>query len=246
MDFAGKHHTINNISESEMNGYFALLSRIGKTESEIIYMKLGETIVKVESNIPLLISQLEKQLAFILVDDVEKYDKAFYIWKEDIKSILSVNVQNATSFTLNPKKADGSYLSFSLENETLEAYNAETGALYLLYPNFDIETIRRMGHIAARQIYQLSKSSNQILVHSATVGVNDKGVLLSARGGGGKSTLAISTMLNGFQYVAEDYTILRKSAEGLFAYPVYSTMNLSPEMKEQMSGLKVNYMWNSW
>ncbi|GHV57729.1 hypothetical protein FACS1894182_07380 [Bacteroidia bacterium] len=247
MDLEGKYYTVNNISESEMQGYFSLLEKRIPKSSAIQYLKLGQDIIKVESLIPLFTSSIEKQCAFIRLDNAEKYTKRFCIWQDDIKSILSVNYQDVISIALNPKNADGSYLV--LTDDRLDAYNAKTGTYYLMYSNdFDLnmDVIRQMGHVAVRYLYRISKMPDQLLIHSAVVGLNNKGVLLSARGGGGKSTLAVSALLNGFQYISDDYSILKKTAGGLFAYPIYSTINLFPPMMEKMPGLKANYLWNSW
>ncbi|MDR0543695.1 MAG: hypothetical protein LBH19_16015 [Dysgonamonadaceae bacterium] len=247
MNFEGKHYSISNISDNEMEDYFALLDKRLPEDSEIKYLKLGGDIVKIESAIPLLIRSIEKQCAFITLDSAEKYTKRLCAWKDDIKSMLSVNCSDETSVILNPKNADGSYLF--LDNDHLDAYNAKTGICYLMYSKdceLATDVIRRMGHVAVRYLYKVSKTPDQILIHSAAVGLNNRGVLLSARGGGGKSTLAVSALLDGFQYISDDYAILGKTAEGLFAYPIYSTVNLFPPMMEKMPGLKANYLWNSW
>jgi hypothetical protein len=103
-----------------------------------------------------------------------------------------------------------------------------------------------MGHLFVKQINKLSRTPEQMLIHSAAIGVDNKGVLIAAKGGGGKSTLAVSAMLGGFRFVAEDYVILNKTETGLWAYPIYSTINIDPEMLVQMPNLKANILWNSW
>lgn len=46
------------------------------------------------------------------------------------------------------------------------------------------------------------------LIHGAAVGVDGTGVILTARGGSGKSTTALACLLEGMNYVGDDYLVL--------------------------------------
>jgi HPr serine kinase-like protein len=46
------------------------------------------------------------------------------------------------------------------------------------------------------------------MVHAGAVGVNGRGVLIAGRGGAGKSTLAVSCVEAGMEYVGDDYVLL--------------------------------------
>jgi hypothetical protein len=96
-------------------------------------------------------------------------------------------------------------------------------------------------HIFVRAIALAVKSKNTSLVHAAAVGLNGKGALICGRGGQGKSTLSISALLDGFQYVSDDYLILKKTRE-LCAYPIYSIATLTPEMQVRMDGLNAEFL----
>jgi len=68
-----------------------------------------------------------------------------------------------------------------------------------------------------------------LLLHSACVGVNGKGVMISARGGEGKSTLAVSCLLGGFDFVADDALLVNQEGP-LKAMPIYRTVGLNQDM----------------
>ncbi len=79
------------------------------------------------------------------------------------------------------------------------------------------------------------------LVHSAAVGLNGEGILISATGGHGKSTTALSCLLDGFDYVSDDYLILEK--ETAVAYPLFNcgflnedSLQRLPELRPRISG----------
>ena len=68
------------------------------------------------------------------------------------------------------------------------------------------------------------------LIHGACVGLDGKGVLLCARGGGGKSTLTVTALFKGFEFVSDDYMLLKKEGDTLLASPLYSMIALSPQV----------------
>ena len=92
-------------------------------------------------------------------------------------------------------------------------------------------------------ITQWASTAGLLPVHGGAVGVGGKGVLLAARSGGGKSTLAASCLLSGMDYVADDYVLI--SAEGpLYAMPVSSTLNMNSDVKGQL-GLTLPVIWEN-
>jgi glycosyl transferase family 2 len=63
------------------------------------------------------------------------------------------------------------------------------------------------------------------LLHAAAVGNQDGAVLVTARGGAGKSSLALSCLAAGMQYVADDYLVVRLDPEPR-VFSLYSTAKL--------------------
>jgi hypothetical protein len=89
------------------------------------------------------------------------------------------------------------------------------------------------GHVFVQMLFRILNSEpSTCLVHGACVGVDGHGILMCARGNMGKSTLAVTSMLEGMEYVSEDYLILSQAnPEGeLRASPIYSIITLSPRM----------------
>lgn len=66
------------------------------------------------------------------------------------------------------------------------------------------------------------------LLHGAAVGTDDGAVLLTGKGGVGKSTTALSCLRAGFRYLADDYVIVRLDPEPL-AYSLYCTAKLNAD-----------------
>ena len=63
------------------------------------------------------------------------------------------------------------------------------------------------------------------LLHAAAVGDEDGALLITGKGGVGKSTTALACLTSGMQYVADDYLVVRLDPEPR-VYSLYSTAKL--------------------
>lgn len=66
------------------------------------------------------------------------------------------------------------------------------------------------------------------LVHAAAVGTESGAVLLTGKGGIGKSTAALSCLKSGFFYLGDDYVVTRVSPEP-YVYTLYNTAKLDAD-----------------
>jgi hypothetical protein len=64
------------------------------------------------------------------------------------------------------------------------------------------------------------------LAHAAVVGKDGRGILLTGRGGSGKSTTALACWNAGWDFVSDDYCWV--ASDSVTAYPVYHTAKLIP------------------
>jgi len=79
-----------------------------------------------------------------------------------------------------------------------------------------------------RTLLQWKLGENDIhLVHGAVVGEPDKAVLMTAKGGSGKSTTALACLRSGMQYLADDYVAVSRGTEPL-AYSLYNSIKVAP------------------
>lgn len=66
------------------------------------------------------------------------------------------------------------------------------------------------------------------LLHAAAVGGQDGAVLITGKGGVGKSTTALACLAAGMDYVGDDYVVVRAAPEPR-AYALYNTAKLNPD-----------------
>lgn len=75
------------------------------------------------------------------------------------------------------------------------------------------------------------------LLHAACVGTEAGGVLVTGRGGVGKSTTALACLEAGMSYVADDYLVLRLDPTPR-AYSLYCTAKLNADQMQRFPGLR--------
>jgi GT2 family glycosyltransferase len=74
------------------------------------------------------------------------------------------------------------------------------------------------------------------LLHAAAVGTEDAALLITGKGGVGKSSVALSCLEAGMRYVADDYLVVRLDPEPR-VFSLYSTAKLDPEQTRQFPWL---------
>jgi hypothetical protein len=74
------------------------------------------------------------------------------------------------------------------------------------------------------------------LLHAAVVGTEAGGMILTGKGGIGKSTTALLCLEAGMQYIGDDYVVVALAPEPR-AYPLYGTAKLDPAQAERFPRL---------
>lgn len=77
--------------------------------------------------------------------------------------------------------------------------------------------------------------SDRLLVHAGAVGLDGKGVLLTGRGGSGKSTSAVAATLAGHEYLGDDYVLIDLAGLAPVVHSLYVTAKLSQESADLLS-----------
>lgn len=248
---------INNPKREELKIYFENLDTYIQTKGIkwIKYIDLGCKIIRLINFSDKFTPHVEKQLAYSLKNNAPKYDATVVIFQDDFEGLTSkisdefnpkINLRLRIELIYSKKKEldlsifDDNYskhnpiLNVNPERGFLNGYDISTNTYYYGVKNLDPEEFIKEGHIFVQIFNQILKTENTNMVHGAVVGLNDKGILFCARGQRGKSTLAVLSMMKGFEYVSDDYLVLEKEGENLYSYPVYSIITLSPRMYNEL------------
>lgn len=250
---------IDNPSREKLRTYYDKLEAYIKDSAQVEWVKyvdLGTHVVRIINYSKEFSSHVQKQLTYVLADESKNYDATLIIWKEsDIASLAlkledlcnpKINLRLRIEMLYSKQKSQSLEVfdsSYSLHNPLLNidssggivsAYDQENNTYYYGVDNLEPEEFIKQGHIFVQTFNKILKTPTTALVHGAVVGLNNNGILFCARGQRGKSTLAVLSMLKGFEYVSDDYLTLEKEGANLYSHPIYSIITLSPRMYNEL------------
>ena len=239
---------ILNVNKISLLKYYIFLDNRFKKVSEgnsvvTKYLDLGVKVIRLQIAYKNFLPHLEKYFSCSLKENVTDYDDTIYIWKDNIYSYINDQYNKSKWIAISHEKKES--IKIDLENKIINAENKESKKYYFVAEDFSCDVLSKQGHLFVRLISQIVRTEHSVLVHSAAVGIDNKGVLICAKGGSGKSTLSVSCLTNGFQYVSDDYLILNKT-NNLAALPIYSIITLSEHIYKQMPNLKSEFMCNNY
>jgi hypothetical protein len=76
------------------------------------------------------------------------------------------------------------------------------------------------------------------LAHAAVVEKSGRGVLLTGRGGSGKSTTTVAAVLSGMRTCGDDFVMVDLAASGAIAYSLYDTVKLDEASLQRFAELR--------
>ena len=95
-----------------------------------------------------------------------------------------------------------------------------------------------VSHNLAPILKWIGEDTGCVMLHAACVGRDDTACLISGLSGSGKSTLAAAALCRGLDYVSDDTILL--DSQNRTAYPVCSTIHISPDTCRLLSELPVS------
>lgn len=241
--------------------YGVLMQRAQQAGPEpvIKYLDCGTRMVRLVCHSGAFLRHVERQMTCALRDHAEAYDATLVIWQErDVAEAAFAltsaidrnyyNEQRLARLVHKPVETMDQFLVFDESflrhwplfnvqhhDHSLSAYDPETSTYYYAVEELEPEEIIKRGHIFVQLLFRICNVPGSSLVHGAVVGLEDKGVLFCAFGYRGKSTLSVHALLDGFDYVSDDYLVLgRQPGDSLRAWPIYSIIALSPQAYEAM------------
>ena len=252
---------IENVSSEKLKEYNDNLFDYVKSNNSLcstLYLDLGITVVRLLCYSKEFIPHIQKQLTYTLRESAKNFDATIVLWHEkEIEQVYKYifpelnprdNLKLRIELLYSTKKKpsgrvwvyDKNYsknrpvINVNLSKRIVRSYDALTETYFYGVENLEPEELIKKGHLFVKVLNDILKTKTTNLVHGACVGLDNKGILLCARGQRGKSTLAVLSMLEGFEYVSDDYMTLEKEGDNLYAHPIYSIITLSPKMYNEL------------
>ncbi len=262
-----------NVPQEELSSYFTKINTYLESNFEIQwtkYLDLGVKKVRLISYSKEFLPHIERHMSYVLCDNLDSYDATLILWQEkDVE-----NLANYLADKFNPKKnlklrvellanrrtfvdsiiiskdsrLDGeAEIRILLEHGICEAKDTTTNTYYYSLKSLEPEDdVAKTGHMFVYPITHILRGENTGLVHSAVVGLNNKGILFCGRSGKGKSTLSVTSMMAGFEYVSDDYLTIEREGNKIYTYPIYSMISLSHKMYDILyDRMKGKFMSNN-
>lgn len=239
--------------KQKLFAYMAHKIAVQASFKAVKYLKFADYVIRVICYTEEVLAPMKQQLTYLLRDEADHYDATIVVFKEprtttflaeaseqfDLKRSmrLRLNFVYAKTFYLNfldDMRISSSFMTVDNNTGLINAFDENNMTYYFGVRDFTPEEFIKHGHVFIKALYRLNALPNRHLVHGAAVGVNGVGALLCARGQRGKSTLTVNALLNGFDYVADDYLVLEKEGNELFASLIYSVITLNPKMYQRM------------
>ena len=221
------------------------------------YVDLGCKVVRLISYSDEFLPHVEKQLTYVLRDKADKFDATLVLWNE--KNVFALTKKLSPKFALNSNlrlriellysknktydiqviDSDFSKIKPLIDIQSRRGFffgnDYENNTYYYGVNNLEPEEFIKEGHLFVQFFNNILKTPTSNLAHGAVIGLNGNGILFCARGQRGKSTLSVLSMMEGFEYVSDDYLILHQNNNGkLLSSPIYSIITLSPEMYNRL------------
>lgn len=249
--------TIKNPTPQRLKEWSETINQYVKANFSLVetkFVDLGTKIVRILNYSKDFTPLMQKQLTYALKDSAPRYDATIVLWQESNVNEFAKTIDKE----FNPKhtlklrvemlyfkKMDIDIIIFDesyshtvplmdMRDGFVNLFDRDANTYFYAAQNLEPEEFIKQGHIFVQIFNKILRTPNSNLAHGAVVGIDNKGILLCARGQRGKSTLAVLSMMEGFEYVSDDYLVLEKDKDTLYTHPIYSIITLSPRMYNEL------------
>lgn len=176
----------------------------------------------------------------------EMVDASFIWWEDRVFPYQPHNfshlenythIVNTENFGFDFFKVYDFYGYIEIIGTNLRAENYKKSKYYLLshpsiHPKWPVAN-----HPFAKAVFLWAQKKNLLMLHSAAVGIDGRGILIVGHGGTGKSTLTCTCLADGFDFVSDDYCLMSANGSPI-VYPIYTNVSLTPDSLEKLSMFK--------
>lgn len=214
-------------------------------EEKCYYFKLAGKFIKIVFNSPKLVNKFTVSLEFLAIPFDEKInsDLTIFVWEnqftdkmpEIFSSYHSQMVWRGGNLYF---KDNNIKFLYSHTPSYYQCFDEKHSIGYCCVNDEDSLPFLHVCHPFRLIFHWWAEKNDLILTHAAGIGMNDRGVLLVAAGGSGKSTTSITALLNGVNYIADDYVLLEPK-NGI-AHFIYSAGYLNMDIIQRLPMLNKN------
>ncbi len=161
-------------------------------------------------------------------------DGTITLWQGEVGDYLNIKEPSSRAFCLDYTGESG-FIRYVKWPDRILACQAEGNRQYIIMGG-PLEEYAPFWACFHWEFHNFALTRPYAFVHSGAVGLNGEGVLISSMGGCGKSTTVLGCLLDGFDYVSDDYLVLER--ETAVVYPMYSCGILNGDSLQRLPELK--------
>ena len=207
---------------------------------ETRWLLVAGVLVKLECRNPVLLRYIDIQLACCFVRDADTPDAVLRLWAGNIAACLP---PISPGQKIHIVKDHVQALVVDQDKGRLYAFDKERNTGYFCLQDSSDQSVTAQGYLLYQLLYSLAKLRGRLMLHGASFGYENKGVLICGGSGHGKSTLALSSLLENCQYVSDDHLMLTRDSNITRAWPVYSVASLYEPILLRIPELRLNQRW---
>lgn len=186
------------------------------------YFKIGNDVIALFFESALLLKKMTQAFWHLVVSPVVKPDLVVHIWTPDAqaKKLPSLPWTSIAS-TYKGYCEHPIYFHFFEYIGALSVVNVAENRAHYVIKEIDHLPWWVFGSPLQVILHVWLRERDLQLTHTAAVGNADAAVLLTGKGGSGKSTTVLSCLQAGFNYIGEDYCVL--APETKTVYSIYQS-----------------------
>lgn len=196
------------------------------------YYTIGGYTVRLRFAGPALVPFITPALEHLAASaDMTRADLTICLWD----SVSTFTSMPPCPWERDDYMARGEVRGFS-NARTHTAVSGDVGAVSMLdeTENLGVFWIRDACHVPTYErgaplrtiIHWWMRQHGRLLVHAGAVGPHEGGVLLAGKGGSGKSTAALASLVYGWRYAGDDYCLLASNGVP-YVYSLYNSAKLN-------------------
>lgn len=213
---------------ASLTPFFKMLDqKLAASENYSIYVDICGRKIRLGFSSEEQAAIIERCLAGHIIQKPPVPDALFHFWADDYSRYVD---KRGASERWRCKDENG-WILYAPESRLL---GARPSARTFYYCRHTSQPSPPLPYWAVSSLVcQWAGTEGLLPVHGAAVGTGGKGVLLAAKGGGGKSTLAVSCLLAGMELVSDDFLLLNTQGP-VSAMPLFSMIKINPDMKTRL------------
>ncbi|MBQ6592131.1 MAG: hypothetical protein IJH98_04495 [Solobacterium sp.] len=176
-----------------------------------------------------------------LIQDSSVYDETVFVWGDDLERLSSMSMLDEEQRRIHYHCEPDFHIFYPGARKRLSVRDNRHRETFVCFPAGE-GFPRAYANKPFVNEMQWWLQDRYLIMHAAAVGIDGTGALITAPSGQGKSTLALACLLEGMDYLAEDYVLINRGGP-LKGYPIFATGNMTTDSLRLIPEMEKNILY---